>query len=494
MKEDGMQPDIEHIKIGPSCDFVNEVKKEIYSDIDKIVLIPGFDNRFSDLEIETLNNFNRLEVKHCVANIIIQFDVALSFESDRVLQIKQSSHGTHPCVPVSLDENQPTIFKCKTTIINAILPAELCSILPQIMEKIMHLNSKLALSSSTINNNSNLSTIAEITRCESDSNKYSIPVHSDPKLKMNNVSEGNFSSPYIIKTGKRQNIQSKCLQLLDWTNMKELLIVQNIINVLPLNALIIRPINSLTYCNKTTPKLSPVGDVMSRIVRTAPCKTIQPYQFSEKKILSMRENYTFTQIVKNILRSQKLNITASHDSHFKVMLHKYSFNIDVVRPDNSRFNLIIPNIKINDLHNDLRDINIDGVNNKLSVTSNLDTYYASKVLTKPPCTSKLDKRKSTVELCVKTVRTKQKSYVKLYKKCKSMSNISTNKSNMNLTKITNLEEFYLAMGSGKMLSGVLDGNVARKILSSIKEVYVCLHLFFVEAGQPDAAGNILYKI
>lgn len=463
MKEDGVQTDLENIKTGPSCDFINEVKKEIYSDIDKIVLIPGFDNRFSDLEIETLNHFNRVEVKHCVANIIIQFDVALSFESDRVLQIKQS----HPCVPVSLDENKRTIFKCKTTIVNAILPAELCSILPKIMEKIMHLNSKLALSSSTTNNNSNLSTITEITRCESDSNKYSIPVHIDPKLNiMNNVSKGNFASPYIIKNVKREKIQSKSLQLLDWTNVKEMLTVQNI-NLLPLSDHIMRPIKSLTYCNKTTP--SPVGDIMQSTVRPEPCKTLQPYQFSKKQILSMRENYTFMRIVENILRSQKNNITdALHNSHFKVISYKYSFNINVVNPDNSRFNLTIPNIKINDLHNDLR-YNIDGVH-KLSVTSNLDTYYAPKVMTKPLCTSKSDKRKSAVELCVNTIRTKKKGFVKLYKKCKSMSNISTNKSNMNLNKITNLEEFYLAMGSGKMLSGVLDGNAARKILSSIKEV------------------------
>lgn len=484
MKEDGVQTDIENIKTGPSCDFINEVKKEIYSDIDKIVLIPGFDNRFSDLEIETLNHFNRVEVKHCVANIIIQFDVALSFESDRVLQIKQS----HPCVPVSLDENKRTIFKCKTTIVNAILPAELCSILPKIMEKIIHLNSKLALSSSTTNNNSNLSTITEITRCESDSNKYSIPVHIDPKLNiMNNVSEGNFASPYIIKTVKRENIQSKSLQFLDWNNVKELLTVQNIL--LPLSDHIMRPIKSLTYCNKTTP--SPVGDIMQSTVRPEPCKTLQPYQFSKKQILSMRENYTFMRIVENILRSQKNYITdTSHNSHFKVISYKYSFNINVVSPDNSRFNLTIPNIKINDLHNDLR-YNIDGVH-KLSVTSNLDTYYAPKVMTKPRCTSKSHKRKSAVELCVNTIRTKKKSFVKLYKKCKSMSNISTNKSSMNLNKITNLEEFYLAMGSGKMLSGVLDGNAARKILSSIKEVGTCVsfHLFFIEDGQPDAPGNI----
>ncbi|CAH2087487.1 unnamed protein product [Euphydryas editha] len=457
MKEDGVQTDIESIETNP--DFDNSVKNNFSNEIDSVVSIPGFDNRFSDLEIETLNNFNRVTVKHCVANIIVHFDVALSFENNRVLQIKQS----YPCVQVSLNENQPTIFKCKTTIINAILPAELCSILPNIMKKIIRSNSKLALSTSAVDKNSNLSTITEITRCDSDSNKYSISVHNNPNLRINILSEGNFTPPYINKTIERKNIELKSSQLFNLANMKELLNGVNI-KLLPLSD--IRLINYLSYNNKPMQKL-PLVDVTQNTERFR-CKIVQPYLFSAKKILPLHENYSFMRIVENILSYQRLNMNASLSFNFEVALYKNSFNVNFVIPDIILPNFAIPKVKVDNLHNDLADNLVDV--HKVSLTSNLNTYYAPKVTTKPLRTSKSDKHKSTVEFCVNNARTKKRGFVKLYKKCKSMSSILTHRSSMNLDKITNLEEFYLALGSGKMLSGVLDGNVGRKILSSIKEM------------------------
>nr|XP_026493398.1 uncharacterized protein PFB0315w-like [Vanessa tameamea] len=382
-KDDGVQTEAENksqiVKYSVSNHTIPD-ENTVSENNDSDLLIPGFDNRLSDLEIETLNNFNQVAVKHCVANIIIQFDVALSFENNRVLQLKQS----YPCIPITLIKNQPTVFKCKTTIINAILPAELCSIMPKLMKKIMNYN----LSTPVVDKvNSNLSTISEFTRCESDDSNGSLePVQINLITKIKVANDGQFSSKQISRNISR-NMKIKSHKSFDLNDIRGLLTTINT-NILPL-----WHINLIDLCNY------------------------------ERKTS--------------------------------------------VNPDVNVLNSTSPNISIHDPHYGKRNENDDN----FVVTSHLNNFYPAKAKTdRNSHTSKPEKRKSVAEFCVNNTRNKKRGFVKLYKKCKSMSSISRNRTSTNLNKITNLEEFCLALGSGKMLSAVLDGNAERKILSAIKEM------------------------
>ncbi|CAG9566028.1 unnamed protein product [Danaus chrysippus] len=130
---------------------------------DSLIPLPGFDAAPNDLEIETYNQ-KQIVVKNCVTNVVVKFDVQLPVDTCQSLQVKQSLS----CIPVAITDDQTKIFKSKTTIINAFLPAELCSILPMIMNKIITSNTKLALPKIKVAKvESNLSTITELTRSDS---------------------------------------------------------------------------------------------------------------------------------------------------------------------------------------------------------------------------------------------------------------------------------------------------------------------------------------
>ncbi|XP_050349729.1 uncharacterized protein LOC126773141 isoform X2 [Nymphalis io] len=474
--------------------------------IDSDSSIPGFDNRLSDLEIETLNNFNQVAVKHCVANIIIQFDVALSFENNSVLQLKQS----YPCIPITIIENQPAIFKCKTNIINAILPSELCSILPSLMKKIINSNSNLAGTPPDVEKlNSNLSTISEFTRCKSDimidddSYRSFVPVQINLMTNIKVVNEGKFSSTHLLHITKNisRNMKTEFYKSIDINNIKGLLTTINI-NLLPLGQ--INQINLLNYDDG--PKPSIVDDIIQSTKRLPnTCKTLQPYQYSSKKLLHSRDNYSFMRIVETILGPKNvifnLNTSFSHIS--KVVFYKNPLTISFVTTKKPYINILnstIPDINIHDLHYGIRVENDD----KFAGTSNLNTFYPAK----PKAdkigylhTSKPEKRKSVIEFCTNNTRNKKRGFVKLYKKCKSMSSISGNKTRTNLNKINNIEEFCIALGSGKMLSEVLDGNAERKILFAINEMKNWINditprqalLVLLLANKKDTTNLVRYR-
>ncbi|XP_064073034.1 uncharacterized protein LOC113398725 isoform X2 [Vanessa tameamea] len=461
-KDDGVQTEAENknqiVKYSVSNHTIAD-ENTVSENNDSDLLIPGFDNRLSDLEIETLNNFNQVAVKHCVANIIIQFDVALSFENNRVLQLKQS----YPCIPITLIKNQPTVFKCKTTIINAFLPAELCSIMPKLMKKIMNYN----LSTPVVDKvNSNLSTISEFTRCESDdSNGSLVPVEINLITKIKVANDGQFSSKQISRNISR-NMKIKSHKSFDLNDIRGLLTSINT-NILPL-----WHINLIDLCNYE-PKTSVVDNTMQSLKRLPnTCNILQLYQFSSKKLLHSSDNYSFVRIVETILGSRNIifNLNISHNNILQVVFYKNPFMISFVttkNPDVNVLNSTSPNISIHDPHYGKRNENDDN----FVVTSHLNNFYPAKAKTdRNSHTSKPEKRKSVAEFCLNNTRNKKRGFVKLYKKCKSMSSISRNRTSTNLNKITNLEEFCLALGSGKMLSAVLDGNAERKILSTIKEM------------------------
>ncbi|XP_047532721.1 uncharacterized protein LOC125067871 isoform X2 [Vanessa atalanta] len=460
-KDDGVQTEAEKSQIIKYSVSNHNIADEntVSENNDSDLSIPGFDNRLSDLEIETLNNFNQVAVKHCVANIIIQFDVALSLENNRVLQLKQS----YPCIPITLIKNQPTVFKCKTTIINAILPAELCSIMPKLMKKIMNYN----LSTPVVDKvNSNLSTISEFTRCESDdSNRSLVPVQINLKIKVAN--DGQFSSKQISRDISR-NMKITSHKSFDLNDIRGLLTTINK-NILPL-----WHINLIDLCNYE-PKTSVVDNTMQSLKRLPnTCNTLQLYQFSSKKLLHSSDNYSFVRIVETILGSRNIifNLNISHNNILKVVFYKNPFMISFVtikNPDANELNSTSPDISIQDPHYGKRNENDDN----FVVTSHLNNFYPAKAKTvrsNYSHTSKAERGKSVAEFCINNTRNKKRGFVKLYKKCKSMSSISRNRTSTNLNKITNLEEFCLALGSGKMLSAVLDGNAERKILSAIKEM------------------------
>ncbi|KAM3965490.1 uncharacterized protein ACR2FA_000333 [Aphomia sociella] len=130
-------------------------------DSEKYMLsVLGFNSALPALEIKTLN-VKEITVKHCLTNVLVQFDVTVPMEQDSISMDKQKPFSF---IPLSITDSQTRIFKCKTRIFNAMLPAELCSIVPKVMRNISDSHVQLSLSSMLLDNKEpHLSTISEIT-------------------------------------------------------------------------------------------------------------------------------------------------------------------------------------------------------------------------------------------------------------------------------------------------------------------------------------------
>lgn len=420
------------------------------------VIIPGFDNNtLPALEIKTMN-MNEISVKHCVTNIMVHFDVTVPNEP--VINLKRSSS----LIPLDVTESQTKIFKCKTSIINAMLPAELCSILPKMMRTIIESGQALALPPVPIDKStSHLSTISEITRCESpEPYKFSFFPHLRMTLELQKIINGYYPIKAV----------PTCKQFLKYRTKYNKYLAKELLPCLSRSHLFECETQATSSLKDWEPKQTDFAPCPITKNQLNTCMALQPYHDANRKLFPAYTQFDPTNLhrISNFLKDQ----ITSCSGVFNYLVDK--------------------NITIR-----MSTINMQGLQDTLSINvgqlMSFETTFEKSLLDKSYNVSVAYKRELPAIQCneyksssnktflnqsLMSNKTKKRGFVKLYRKCKSTSNISAEKTSTALSKITNLEDFFQALGAAKFFSGVFDNIYSHRILSSLKVVGKTLVCFF----------------
>lgn len=450
---------------------------------DNMLAIPGFDDSLLDLQIETISR-NTIAVKHCVTNIIVQFDVAIPSEKNRHLTQSVS------CVPVSDTESHTKIFKSKTTIVNAILPAELCSILPKTMQTII--GSKLLLPKMIDIAEPHSSPIVELTKFESGNlMKHLIPVHIPCSPELRHLGQGNFAKynkpTTTIKTFS--NITSKLIvrpfSFEEFYSQKVTEFGRNLLNNCYISQIAALRVVETNHSRNQEPEIE--NKLFQPKVN---CMVLQSYSLDNKRITrAFKFNFIdfIVAIIKNPVFSVQISMSRKKSLSGLNSVKSIQITMGLEVEENNRSchnsNEIIG--VYNNFQNNIAQPKISNSYLKKQKAITNAKYRSSSHL------NKFENCKSGFEYSVNHIRNMKKSYVKLYRKCKSMSSISNERSCIALSKIINFEDFFLALGSARSLASIFDGNTERKILTSIKEV---LELFIPKFVSADERSPTLFGL
>lgn len=440
-------------------------------------MLPGFESSLPGLEIKTLN-MNQLSIKHCIANVMMQFDVTLPGETKQLLMSPKASISL---IPVEGTESHPKIFKCKTSIVNAMLPAEICSIIPKMVSLLEPdaAPTRPALCSGSMHKTeSHLTTISETTLIETLSLSTQSPVssmsslyHFSPAVK--EMIGGMFAN--ACETSKNQ-LASKITPTIGYDVV--------IVKMLP--KIYFKDTDVITYrirslvpefysskeniifynqANATLPDFFPY--------QYSNCTALVPYISKNKRLATPFQPYDFDSIIRNILRSQKTCIINA-----SLMLNISTINIQC---ECKLLNIANPDKKDTEVR---VNVTIGTITVKAPLCKD-KTVNNLTVQTTPPtkCIEYIKRSKSfnyekqdhqhfeTTEIKTNN-KNKRKGFYRLYRKCKSTTNIPSVEKVVNtpLSKIQTLEDFFQILGSKKLMSSIFDGYAAKKILSSIGEV------------------------
>lgn len=471
---------------------VNCIKKSnpVFEDSKKIkcdnmLAIPGFDDSLLDLQIETISR-NAIAVKHCVTNIIVQFDVAIPSEINRFAHLTQSVS----CVPVSDIESHTKIFKSKTTIVNAILPAELCSILPMTMKNII--DSKLLLPK-MIDIAEPHSSPIELTQFESGNlMKHFIPVHIPCSSELRHLGQGNFAK-YNMPTTTIKTISNITSQLTvrpfsfeEFYSQKVTEFGRNLLNDCHIWHIAALRVFETNHSRNQEPEIE------NKLFQTKiSCMALQSYSLDNKRI-ARAFKFNFIDFIVAILNNPVFSVQISMPLKKSLSglnsVKSIQITMDLEVEENNRSCLISNKIigVYNNFQNNIAQPKISNSYLKKQKAITNAKYRSSSHL------NKFENCKSGFEYSVNHIRKMKKSYVKLYRKCKSMSSISNERSCIALSKIINFEDFFLALGSARSLASIFDGNTERKILTSIKEVLELFIPKFVSADERSLSNFVWF--
>ncbi|XP_031763065.2 uncharacterized protein LOC113510824 [Galleria mellonella] len=441
-KEASVQTTMVALRIG-STNTINKEEKTIKSletavlnsETDNFQHIHGFDTALPSLEIKTLNT-KEIAVKHCITNVMIQFDVTIPIEQDTVcLDVRKS----FSFIPLKVTDRHTRVYKSKTTILNAMLPAELCCIIPKMISNISNVESKFTFSSALLDKTeSQLSTISELIHCENpDVFKTFIPSSINVSTKLEKIFTGYFAKPFKSEIKK-----------VNYTLSYNINLATELLDVLQVSSMFPCMLKRLTPEKYSKQKQKP-NSMLKTYVETPPkkssCSTLQPYVASKHSLIQNSAMNNFINILTKIWNYNKFknyNIISENDG--KMIYLPFAIN----------------NLKIDAFYNSILKYNNKAL--KLGAAS----YY-----TTPRCIEyKPQEKKECFLNRLFYNKGKKKHFIKLYRKCKSTSNISAEKSTTSLCKIANIDDFFQALGSGKLISNVFDGSAAKKILSCVIEM------------------------
>lgn len=448
MKETAIQTG-PSMAVATSCESVNSISKiTIKKKIEPLMVIPGFedDNLIPNLEIETMS-MNEISVKHCSTKILVHFDIASPMEPH--INLKKSTS----LIPLTVTESHTKVFKCKTTILNAMLPEELCTILPKMMTSIIKTNECLDLSPIPVDKiGFYLFPIPEITSPESPETTSSILPITIMSTKLQTLLNGVYSSPKNLNASitpygyNRKHIDIlPCLERPHFFNCNVnpvvFIAITNLRQILPL----------LTIPLKNT------------------CMAIQLYPGYDQRIVPAYKRFNFVGILLKIfkIRDSFVNyvyncIQLKSIPWTNIALKHITFiKFTVTKPDGLEDSFVFDVttvINTNKISNEVSERQKDCVRKYLCLTKNKNIEWRNV--------------HNQASFTVLNNKIKKKGFVKFSKKCKSSSCISGERAAIPLSKINNLEDFFSAFGTGKLLAGAFDRQGGQKILSAVAQVSV----------------------
>lgn len=440
-----------------------------------IIRIPGFDDMLPRLEIKTLN-MKQIAVKHCVTNSMLQFDVSVPVKGDQNIR---SLSKTLSLTPIEITESQTVVYKCKTTILNAMLPAELCSILPKMISSII--DSNIANITSSVGNcalcptktSSWLSTIAELTRHENGDVTSITAFKFSPEIK--EILEGRFANVEHIKPTFNnidfkmkydQCMIAELLQTVPVDSLNNLLKYQKSPLIMELNNS-----QSEASLHQTNDQHPDITDIQNH----APiCTALDIYTTKSDKLASAIKPYNFMDFIEIMMRSYNLQINQNLSNYFDMFKFQYdgkNIEIDIISLTNeigvqNKISVTVSNVNIDSLFKGFSKIR-NNKEHEMNSTCLECIDYVNTSLTRK---SHIEER---TQVALKKI--KRKGFCKLYRKCNSKPCISskercTSSANISLNKITTIDDFFQMLGSKKIFSSVFDGTAVKKILSSVVEV------------------------
>ncbi|CAH1637314.1 unnamed protein product [Spodoptera littoralis] len=412
------------VQTGSLCDFSDSTQSydsdtDPVHDLIELPNIPGFNHTQPVLEIKTLNT-NQIAVKHCVTNVMVQFDVTVPAKDTKSTT---SITKTLPLIPLEVTDSHTKVYKCKTTIFNGMLPAEICSILPKMMNNIINssntnIGTDNSFTISPTKTESCLSTITEQARYEN-AESLSLKILSDLSTsKLRRSFEGSFSNKALIKPIFKKNVfqidYNICFatDLLPQVSLDDLLQYE----VSPLAV----EVDNCKYEQLHLPSNGPVTDLVPPT-----CTTLAMYTSTTNRLTAASSSCDLIDMMKSLCDCKQHKI----DSLFKAS----------------------PKGNVN-----------KRVRGKAPIKC---IEYVNTVLA--------NRTKSTEVSQVTFNKVKRKGLYKLYRKCKSTTNVlipGDKNPYTPLNKITTMDEFFQVLGSKKLLSSVFDGYSSEKILSSILEM------------------------
>lgn len=433
--------------------------------------IPGFDEAMSPVEIKTFNT-KEISVKHCLTNVMVQFDVTQLTELEEIGLPEQKSSSF---VSLAITENDTRIFKCKTTIINAILPAEICCILPKMMRNVIDMNANMQLDLPSIlpeeERGSPMSTICELP-CETVNicEKSIIPfIITSTKLK--ELVKGTFSNTSLVNRfvpGKRKIRKSFSLS--------------DIIDLFEKDRVV-----SIFYCKVNT-SASPIflkqhndrSHKPNRLedIKTSSSTVLQPYIARQQNLPLNIFSNNYMDIMTKLSRYVVItngNITSlpsclpEISNYARINVYNNPCDTHIVLEENAtpkKITITVSNFLVEQFFNGC--LKNEDTKPKAVLDSNEHDRIMNRCIELDKPQRKSERKYNHIPISSNT-KSKRKCYSKLYRKCKSTSNIPE-KSFTSLTKIANLDDFCQVLGFGKCVTSVFDGSSGDRIMNCLIEV------------------------
>ncbi|KPJ09879.1 hypothetical protein RR48_05081 [Papilio machaon] len=396
------------------------INQDVTNDTDSTT-IPGFDDNRNVMPLQVdvkMITSTLVSVHYSLTNVVLHFDICIPSVSESSLNPTLPSFS-----PVIKPENQSMLYKCQDRIPNGMLPAKLCSILPKFISQIMKDKAFTELPNSPFNIETNANQI--IPRIIF----YPIMQFS---LELQNLITGKFSIKEI------SNIDEKITPIppnLDWCQKNTLIKkieTKRLLNFSPTLRKYMKFNSEIDIKNNQRLLTKP-------LINT--CTAMVPYS-SPFTTISQALGLNYVEKLISGINNFMIGVSRWNKKCFP------SHNCRIVISDDLRRTLdSMPKFSMT---LSIRELPYERI-------KNVDSTIKRRI-------PKYDK--GSHEIAKKCVK---KTFIKLHKKCKSLTNMSK-ESCTSLNKITNLDEFFHALGCYKPLSKVLMGHSDVAIMSSIIEM------------------------
>ncbi|XP_013169809.1 PREDICTED: uncharacterized protein LOC106119405 isoform X1 [Papilio xuthus] len=400
------------------------INQEVFTNDTDSSTIPGFDDNHNVVPLKVdvkMITSTLVSVHHSLTNVMLQFDICIPSVSESSLNSTLPSFSS-----VITPENQSMLYKYQDRIPNGMLPAKLCSILPKFISQIMKDKAFTDLPNSPFNIEPNT--------------KQIIPrIIFYPIMQFGSELQSLVTGKFSIKERSIKNVKiSPISSSLDWCQENTLIKkieTKRLVNFSPT----LRKYMKFHF-EKISDKTNDQRLVIKPIMNT--CTAMVPYS---SPLTTIRDALGLNDLEKLISGINNFMIRVSQWN--KKFFSSHNCRIDISDDLQRKFDSM-PKFSMT---LSIRDL-------PYTRTKDVDSTIETRISKYDKCGHEIAKK------CVK------KTFVKLHKKCKSLTSMSKESCSTSLNKITNLDEFFHALGCYKPLSKVLMGHSDIAIMSSITEM------------------------